>query len=71
MSDTPWTDEEVETAKKFQATSHGLWVSAEFARHLERELRAYKAVHGCQCRNAIKLQEAGFSRCGACGKPIS
>ena len=35
---TPLTDEEVEIAKKFPATSHGLWVSAEFARHLERAL---------------------------------
>ena len=36
--ETPRTDEEVEVAKKFPATSHGLWVSAEFARQLEREL---------------------------------
>lgn len=35
---TPRTDEEIEIAKKFPATNHGLWVSAEFARQLEREL---------------------------------
>lgn len=40
---TPLTDEEVETAKKYPATSNGLWVSAEFARDLERQLRA--ALH--------------------------
>jgi hypothetical protein len=39
---TPLTDEEVETAKKYPATSHGLWVSAEFARDLERQLRDVK-----------------------------
>jgi len=38
MSDTPRTDEEVEIARKFPATQHGLWISAEFARQLEREL---------------------------------
>lgn len=38
VSDTPRTDEEVEIAKKFPATQHGLWVSAEFARQLERDL---------------------------------
>ena len=38
MSDTPRTDEEVEIAKGYPATSHGLWISAEFARQLEREL---------------------------------
>lgn len=35
---TPRTDEEVEIAKKFPFTQHGLWVATEFARHLEREL---------------------------------
>jgi hypothetical protein len=38
MSDTPRTEGEVEIAKKFPATSHGLWISAEFARILEREV---------------------------------
>lgn len=37
---TPRTDEEVEIAKTFPATNHGLWVSAEFARQLEREAQA-------------------------------
>ena len=39
-SDTPRTDEEVEIAKKCPATAHDLWVSAEHARRLERELNA-------------------------------
>jgi hypothetical protein len=43
MSDTPRTDEEVEIAKKYPATNHGLWVSAEFARMLERELSEAQA----------------------------
>lgn len=42
---TPLTDEEVEIAKRFPHTEHGLWVSAEFARDLERQLReAHKEV---------------------------
>jgi hypothetical protein len=45
MSDTPLTDEEVELAKKYPATSHGLWVSAEFARDLERQLNEYKRAN--------------------------
>lgn len=42
MSYTPRTDEEVEIAKKFPMTEHGLWVSAEFCRQLERELEEAK-----------------------------
>lgn len=38
MTATPRTDEEVEIAKKFPATEHGLWVSAEFCRDMERGL---------------------------------
>lgn len=54
MSDTPRTDEEVEIAKKFPATSHGLWVSAEFARQLERELSARPEVaHIKEAINAL------------------
>jgi hypothetical protein len=59
MSDTPRTDEEVEIAKKYPATKHGLWVSAEFARDLERELsRAHRG-----------LQEYSFE-CAQCGRLI-
>ena len=42
QSETPRTDEEVEIAKKYPGTAHGLWVSAEHARQLERELAAAK-----------------------------
>lgn len=49
MSNTPRTDEEVEIAKRFPATNHGLWVSAEFARQLEREMnRLYCYLEECQ-----------------------
>ena len=41
-SATPRTDEEVEIAKRYPATQHGLWISAEFARQLERELAEAK-----------------------------
>ena len=51
-SETPRTDEEVEIAKKYPGTAHGLWVSAEHARQLERELAAaqynesvFRALH--------------------------
>lgn len=50
---TPRTDEEVEIAKKFPATSHGLWVSAEFARQLEIELDGLRAMY----RAAVAVAE--------------
>lgn len=40
MSDTPRTDEEVEIAKQYPATCHGLFISVDFARQLEHELSA-------------------------------
>lgn len=43
-SETPRTDEEVEIAKKFPLTNHGLWVSAEFCRQLERELEQERDI---------------------------
>lgn len=50
MTETPLTDEEVEIAKKYPATEHGLWISANFARELERELADakddVKRLHG-------------------------
>lgn len=63
MTPTPRTDEEVEIAKKFPGTAHGLWVSAEFCRQMERELIEERRVReNAQKHHASTLEELDAAR---------
>lgn len=66
---TPRTDAEVEQAKKYASASHGLWVSAEFARDLERDADMYRDLYLREQQAKLEAQDqlSAVATCSKCG----